>query len=128
METQPPKFGEEPLASSFQPLALREEDEELCIGEIIPTEVIPELSPQIIEAAINEMVSKLAKSNPAAFRRRVLEKLDEGNAETIENIREFANRLNGRRRIGVNRGDPLFPPGVNMFDLIEELYGDGGAA
>lgn len=128
LETQSPKFGEEPLASSFQPLALREEEDEVYIGEIIPTAVIPELSPQIIEAAINEMVSKLAKSNPAAFRRRLLEKLNVGDGETIENIREFANRINSRRRIGINRGDPLFAPGVSMFDLIEELYGNGGAA
>lgn len=91
VEVQSPKFGEEPLASSFQPLASREEEEDVCICEIFPN--IPDISPQMLQVALDRMVGKLAKSNPAKFRRRVLEKFNAGDFDTIQNIKEFARQI-----------------------------------
>jgi len=104
LATQTPKIGEEPLASSFEPLALIDEEDE----EAILSLALPYLKISVSIQSLNLMVSKLSKTNPAKFRKKILSKVKNGDIDTIRNVEEFARRL----------PTPQLPIGTNIFDII----------
>lgn len=98
---QIPNFGEEPLASSFEPLAI-EEEEEVCITEIVTVSsaqalLIPSSLSHIpistIEKAIDRAVAKLARKSPARYRLRLQERLAMGDEYSIATIMEFVKQI-----------------------------------
>lgn len=103
LDTQPPEIGEEPLASSFQPLALREEEEDVCKVEIVinspslPPLVIPSelkhLDRRVVEDALNRMVFKNAKFSRTRYRIKAYNGLAAGEPGWISEIFEFVRQV-----------------------------------
>jgi len=89
LDTQPPKSGEEPLASSFQPLVLREE-EEVCAREIVFLITIPPqlcgLTEEEVFYALKELSSRKRASDPRAYEAHLFAQVESGDNRTCENI------------------------------------------
>ena len=90
LDTQPPKIGEEPLASSFQPLAFGEEEEEVCAGEIVSSQTIPSqlhgLTEEEVINAIHELVRRKRPIDPSSYEARLLVQVESGDRRTCQNV------------------------------------------
>ncbi|MFA5214520.1 helix-turn-helix domain-containing protein [Sulfuricurvum sp.] len=90
LDHQPPKSGEEPLASSFQPLVLREEEEEACAGEMVPATTIPlqlhGLTENDILDAVKELVRRKRPNDPSRYEARLFVQIETGDHRTCENV------------------------------------------
>lgn len=88
LDTQPPKIGEEPLAFSFQPLALREEEEEVFGVEIvlsIPSQLHGLTEDEIVKA-IQELVRRKRPIDPSSYEARLLAQVESGDRRTCQNV------------------------------------------
>lgn len=103
---------------------LPDEDEELLI-EIdpyseIPNEGIAGLSRDSIIGGVEDMVASRA-SDSKSYRETLIREIAGGGNRTITNIRRLLSpsKINPNLpRTGANRGVPLLPPGINIFDVI----------
>lgn len=100
LDTQPPKSGEEPLASSSQPLVLREEEEEGGEGEIISSIIIPSqlhgLTEEEVVGAIQELSRRKRPSDPSSYESRLLAQVESGDHRTCENVLKIVSELDQR--------------------------------
>jgi hypothetical protein len=102
LDPQPPIFGGKPLASSFQPVALREEEEEVCAGEIVSSITIPSqlhgLTEEEVVNAIQELVRRKRPNDPSRYEARLLAQVESGDHRTCRNVlkivAEFDQRSN----------------------------------
>lgn len=89
LDAQPPKFGGKPLASSFHPVALREE-EEVCVGEIVFLITIPSqlhgLTEEEVVQAVKELSSRKRASDPQAYEAHLLAQVESGDHRTCQNV------------------------------------------
>lgn len=113
-------------SSSSLPSSSGDEEESVISTEIVPIDpfvAIPEegmdgLSKNQIVAGVEWIVENFA-GDKGSYRNTLIREILSGEGRTIGNIRRPATRLK-HPRIGSNRGEPLLPPEVNFFDLIEE--------
>ena len=89
LDTQPPKIGEEPLAFSFQPLALREEEEKAVFGaEVvisIPSQLYGLTKDEIVNS-VKELTLRKRPSDPSSYEARLLAQVESGDRRTCKNI------------------------------------------
>lgn len=144
LDTQPPKIGEEPLASFFQPVALREEEEEEACGvEIVASPLSPfplcmvHLPLPVIELAIDKCVIKNSNTSRAGYRKVLMAGLAQGNESWISEIFEFVKQVQAtteapwdrdkqlKREEGESMVSALQDSGyANVFDFIENRCKD----
>jgi hypothetical protein len=75
---------------------------------------------------IEKLVSAYA-GDEKRYRETLIHEVLSGYGRTLANIRRSLDVRPGRR-IGSNRGEMLLPPGVSIFDLIEEwAHNDEGS-
>lgn len=124
-------------SSSSTPQLIEEEEEGVIPAELvavdpysaIPNEGIDGLSRDVIIAGINRLVVANA-GDDAPYRATLIREIMSGGGRTLRNIRNHPAPVPrpDRPRIGSNRGEPSLPPGVSIFDLIEQWSGDEGGA
>ena len=135
-ETSSETFSE--TSSSSIPPDVVEEDEEVVISaEVIPLDpcsLLPEEGVGGLDrAAIAEGIEQLVAAHAGdvvRYREALIREILSGGGRTIANIRRQLSPRPGARRIGSNRGELILPPGMNIFDVLENMYQDdeGGAA
>lgn len=124
-------------SSSLPPLLGEEEEDGIVSSEIVPLDPyfeIPEegmdsLSRDTIIIGVERLVSANA-GDEGSYRKTLIREIMSGGGRTIRNIRNHLAPVSrpDRPRIGSNRGEPSLPPGVSIFDLIEQWSGDEGGA
>lgn len=90
---------------------------------MIPDEGIDGLPRDTIIAGVEHLVSANA-GDAVCYRETLIREILSGGGRTLGNIR----RPRVGRRTGSNRGEPSLPPGVSIFDLIEQWSGNEGSA
>lgn len=93
----------------------------------IPEEGIGGLDRASIAEGIERLVVAYA-GDEYSYRKTLIREVLSGEGRTIANIHRqlFPQPINlSRPRIGSNRGEPLLPPEINIFDVIENFYGEG---
>jgi ribosomal protein L35AE/L33A len=115
-------------SSSLPPQAIEEEEGVILVPLdpyfAIPDEGMDGLSHDTIVIGVERLVSANA-GDDARYRETLVREILSGGGRTISNIRRLLSpqAINpSRPRIGSNRGEPLLPPGINIFDLIDNMH------
>lgn len=87
LDTQPPKLGEEPLAISFEPLAILEEEVNPC------PQTLSHISSELLEEALDLAIRKYAKTSPDGFRAKLLAGVESGNLFSIRTLLECVKQV-----------------------------------
>lgn len=113
----------------------REEEEGVLFTELVssnPYSLLPdERIGGLDRATIAEGIERLVVAHAGdeqRYRETLIREILSGGGRTIANIHRLLSpqTINpSRPRIGSNRGEPLLPPEINIFDVIESLYGGG---
>lgn len=95
LDTQPPKIGEEPLASSFEPVAIREEEEEVFGVEIvlsIPSQLHGLTEDEIVKA-IQELARRKRPIDPSSYEAHLLVQVESGDRRTCQNVLKIVSEF-----------------------------------
>lgn len=107
----------------------REEDEGCEVEFIAIYSQLHGLTKEEIDSAIQELVRRKRPNDPSSYETHLLAQVESGDRRTCQNVRKVFYDLQERSkprpglRIGSNRGEPMLPPGVSIFDIIGR--GDG---
>jgi len=116
-------------SSSLPPPFGEDEEEGVISTELVPNDPYSSIPSEGMDGLPNEVIisgiEQLVKANAGdegTYREALIREVLSGAGRTLKNIR----KSHRRPRIGSNRGEPALPPGVTIFQLIEEWSNDAG--
>lgn len=114
-------------SSSLSPQTFEDEEEGMMLADIIPLDPFSEIPEEGIDGLTKDQivagVERIVESRAGdkdSYRSTLIREIISGGGRTLQNIRRPLSTRSDRPRIGSNRGEPVLPPGVSIFDVIEE--------